>query len=404
MRFHYVASDHAGNIVNGNMDATNPVEVLNYLGSQKLQPVSIKAAGQDMRARFQRTFFGGNITTVDKIFLTKYLALMLKVGTDLFKALDILIADFDKPAVKNLLIEIRSALERGQPFYTTFANYPRVFSPVFVNLIKAGESSGNLDQTFAELSVTLERDKELRGRIKGALTYPIILLVLSFVILLFLVSFAIPKIANVFSGFTKEPPLFSKIVFTVGLFVGNNIIPILIIIFGGGAFLGYFFFGNTLGRHLFQKGLNKTPIVKTLIKKIAIERFASTFASLMKAGLPIIESLEITADAVGNEEMKLALQRIARQWITKGLTIGDAFKKEPVFPVVVANLVNISEKAGHLEDILRSIAQFYNAEVDASLKTVVAFIEPILLLFIGAVIGTIALAVIVPIYQLVGQF
>lgn len=124
----------------------------------------------------------------------------------------------------------------------------------------------------------------------------------------------------------------------------------------------------------------------------------------MKAGLPIIESLEITADAVGNEEMKLALQRIARQWITKGLTIGDAFKKEPVFPVVVANLVNISEKAGHLEDILRSIAQFYNAEVDASLKTVVAFIEPILLLFIGAVIGTIALAVIVPIYQLVGQF
>jgi type IV pilus assembly protein PilC len=145
-------------------------------------------------------------------------------------------------------------------------------------------------------------------------------------------------------------------------------------------------------------------VVRVLIKKLALERFTSTFSSLLKSGMPIINSLEITANAVGNEEIKISLLRIARQGIAQGLTVGDAFKREPVFPRVVSNLIAISEKAGHLDEILKSLSEFYDLEIDRALKTLVSFLEPALFAVIGVVVALIALSIIVPIYQLVGQF
>ncbi len=403
MRYHYVASDAAGKIQDGDLDAMSPLEVLNFLGSQNLRPVSVKEAFR-FTALTKNKVFGSRITIFDKIFLVKYLALMLRVGTDLFKALDILIADFDKPIMKALLMEIREALQRGQPFYTTFTRYPKYFSPVFINMVKAGEASGGLERTFNDLGTYLEQEKELKSRIKAALIYPTILLGLSVVILIFLVTFALPKIAVVFQGLTKEPPLFSRIVLGVGLFLNDYLLVFIIGGFVGGAAFIYFFFKNETGKRIRGQILLKTPVVKTLLKKIAIQRFASVLGSLMRAGLPIIEAMDITADAVDHPEVGEAIRRISIEGIAKGQTIGEAFKREKAFPGVVANLISISEKAGHLEEILKSISEFYTGEVDTTLKTLVAFIEPVLLLMIGGVVGLIALSIIVPIYQLVGQF
>ena len=151
--------------------------------------------------------------------------------------------------------------------------------------------------------------------------------------------------------------------------------------------------------HFFGSNL---PVISKVLDQIALQRFTSTFAALMKAGLPIMNSLEITAEAVGSEKIKSALQNIAREGIAKGLTIGEAFRREPAFPLVVTNLIAVSEQAGHIEDILRTLSGFYESEVDVAVKTLVAFIEPVLLLIIGVMIGTIAVSVIVPIYQLVG--
>ncbi len=403
MRFQYTASQPNGKLTEGIVEAASSAEVLEFLANQGLRPISLKllkGAGE-LQPKWG---FGKSITTGDKVFLTKYLALMLKVGTDLFKAIDILVNDFEKPAMKALLSEIKSALEKGQPFYTTFAKYPKYFSPVFVNLVKSGESSGNLEKVFADLSVSLQREQELKNQIKSALTYPIILLVAAFFILVFLVSFALPKIAGVFLSSGVKPPLFSRIVFSVGLFLSKYIWILLLAFAAIATGLAYFFTQTDSGRKIISHLFTKAPLVRKVSKQMAIQRFAATLSSLMKAGLPLLESLEITASAVGSEELRISLIRITREGIAKGLTIGDAFRRESFFPRVVVNLIAISEKAGHIENILSTLSEFYESEIQSTVKSLMTFVEPVMLLGIGVAIGTIALAIIVPVYQLVGQF
>lgn len=383
-----------------NFEAENSYDVLSFLAKKGLRPISIKII-KTSDISFKK-FFGQKVTIEDKIFLTKYLALMLRAGTDLFKAITILIQDFEKPVLKALLMEVRNTLEKGQPFYLTFAKYPKYFSNVFVSLIKAGEVSGNLEQVFFNLSISLQKDQELYGRIKSAFVYPVILVSVAGLILLLLVSFALPKVANVFlqSGF--KVPIFSQIVFTVGLFMNDYKLIIFPLIFVSAISLYYFLAKTLPGKRIVSRIISKTPILDKVIKEMALQRFASTLASLMRAGLPILDSLEITADSVGSAELRDALLRISREGIAKGLTIGEAFRKEPFFPMTITNLIAVSEKAGHTEEILNTLSEFYTTEIDGRVKNLVAFLEPILLLGIGVIIGTIALAVIVPVYQLVG--
>jgi len=403
MKFNYVATQADGRVVKGVREAESREEILEFLARNELKPVSVgPARWQNFTTRFSA--FGQSITPTDKIFLTKYLALMLRAGTDLFKALDILIADFKKQAIKFLLMEIRNTLEKGQPFYVTFAKYPRFFSPIFVNLIKAGEISGNLEATFDNLSVMLEKEEDLRRRIRSALIYPILLLVASSLVLTFLITFALPRIVEVFLQGGLEPPPFSRIVFSVGLFLSRNIVVIgtLVVIFLGSSI--FFLFKTQMGRILFFRFLSHVPVISTVIQRIAIQRFASTLGYLLRAGIPIVDALDLTATAIGNERMAVSLRRIAHEGVARGLTIGDAFRKETDFPLVITNLVAVSEKAGHLDEILFTLSTFYESEIDAAVKAMVSVIEPAMLVLIGGIVGLIAMSVIVPIYQLVGQF
>lgn len=404
MRFHYIASQPTGKVIEGDFEGSGPAEVLEYLANQGLRPVSIKVVRGVEEVGRGLFIFRKGITIADKVFLTKYLSLMLKVGTDLLKAIDILIADLDNPAIKALLIEIRGTLEKGRPFYSTFLKYPKYFSPVFVNLIKAGETSGNLEQVFEDLSVSLEKDQDLRRKIKSALTYPIILLIASFSILILLVSFAVPRIAIVFASANMRPPLFSRIVISTGLFISDYIWFFLIFLGILIVSLWYLFAKTASGKRILYQFALKLPVIKTVLKQIALQRFAATLSSLLRAGLPILDSLEITSQTVGFGELKDSLMRISREGVAKGLTIGEAFRREAVFPRVVVNLMAISEKAGHIEDILSTLANFYSGEIEAAIKTLVSFLEPALLVGIGIIVGTIAISIIVPIYQLVGQF
>lgn len=402
MKFKYIASQSDGRIIEGNVDAKGKAEVLSFLTAHNLRPVSIKSAEEGFIKR--ANLFGGRITLTDQIFLSKNLALMLKIGVGLLQAINILINDFEKKAMKALLLEVRSGIEKGQPFYLTFARYPKIFSQAYVSLIKAGESSGNLENIFENLSNSLSKEKTLRDQIRSILVYPIILLVTSVLILVFLVAFAIPKIARLFleSGF--NPPLFSKIVFAVGLFFGNYGIYVLgaVIIIAAALFYAYRF--SFFVKKFVLSFVTELPVVRKIVKKIALQRFAATLASLIKSGMPLTEALEITAGTVNNLEIRAALLRISREGLAKGLTVGEAFRRESSFPRMVVDLIAVSEKAGHIEDVLTTLSDFYVGEIDSSLKALISFLEPILLLIIGVIIGTIALAIIIPIYQLTTQF
>lgn len=402
MKFHYIASQADGRVTEGDIESEDTARVLKFLGAKGLRPISVQQIGTLETAGIGRSLFAPAINPTDKIFLTKYLALMLRVGTDLLKALEILIADFDKQSVKALLLEMKISLSKGQPFYTTFQKYPKIFSSVFINMVKAGEVSGNLEMVFQNLSTMLEKEQDLRRKIKAALVYPVLLMAMSFLVLIFLVVFALPKIAALFSSGGFNPPFFSRVVFAIGLFIGDHVIllfiALLTVFFGG----GYFLFKTQPGKRFFASLLESLPVVKGVVQKIIIQRFATTLGSLMKAGLSIVDSLTITADTLGHEKFSLALRRIANEGVARGLTLGDAFKRETVFPQVITNLVAVSEKAGHLDEILATLSEFYDSEIDSSLKMLVSFIEPVMLSVIGIIIAFIALSIILPIYQLVG--
>lgn len=403
MKFHYIAAKNDGKIVEGEIEAKDTAEVLTILAAKGLEPLTLKRKSSAFESKKKVGFFY-SISIYDKIFLTKYLALMLKTGSDLFKAIDILITDFNKQSMKSFLFEIRDNLEKGQPFYLAFSKYPRFFSPVFVNLIKAGEASGNLEKTFERLSENLQREQELRQQIRSALIYPILLIIGATLVIFFIITFSLPKIAGLFQESGFNPPLFSKIVFAVGLFLNKYFLFIFGVLLALGLTFWILMTQSAAFRRIFQHFVRKLPFIGKLLKIIAIQRFASTFAPLVSSGMPILEALEITAQVSGDENLKNALLRIEHEGIAKGLTIGEAFKKEQVFPNTVSNLVAISEKSGNLSDILFTLAGFYEAEIKTSIKVLISFLEPALLLFIGMSIAIIALAVIVPIYQLIGSF
>ena len=402
MKFHYIAFQADGKITENDLESKDVNQVLEYLRDHNLKPVSVKQIEKELGG--ERRFGKARINLTDQVFLSKYLALMLKMGTGLFQAINILVEDFTKKSVRFLLLEIRAGLEKGQPFYTTFARHPQTFSQVYINLIKAGETSGNLEKVFDNLSEMLTKQKELKDQIRGAMIYPTILLVTSILIVIFLVSFALPKIANVFSESGFQPPFFSRVVFGVGLFFGHyGIWFLLLFVLVFGVFF-YLFRSSLVFKNWLMAIIADLPVIKDLFRKIALQRFASILSSLIKAGMSLTEALEVTASAVGNLELQRALVRIPREGLSRGLTIGEAFRREPFFPRTVANLVTISEKAGHLEEILSTLADFYTKEIDSSLKALVAFLEPLLLLSIGFIIGLIALAILIPIYQLTSQF
>ncbi len=400
MIYHYRAVDQGGNVVEGDVEAESTQEALQTLSRKNFRPLSLKEVKVGEGGVFGKALFGGNITVADKVFLTKYLALMLRVGTDLLSAVNILITDAEKPAMRNFLVEVRENLTRGEPFYKTFSRYPKTFSPTFVSLVKAAEASGNLQKTFEDLNVSLTAEADLRARIRSALIYPIVLLAMALAIMTFLVTFALPKVASVFTESGIKPPIFSQVVFAVGLFVGNNIIALFVTLFV--AIIGFILFvrKTETGKRTIDMILTRTPGIKNIYRDLSIQRMASTMSSLMKAGLPIIQTITIAADTVPIRDFRFALLRIANEGLSGGLTIGEAFRKETVLPQAVTSLVAISEKGGHIEETLGTLGDFYAASVDQSIKTVVSLIEPIMLLFMGLIVGTIALSIIVPIYQM----
>lgn len=401
MLFHYTAVDASGKVVRSDFEADTVKDVLLYLSKNELKPMSVKegrSGGLTLR------IFQSSINTSDKVFLTKYLALMLRVGTDLLSAIDILIGDFDKPAVREFLLEVRDNLSKGKPFYQAFANHPRTFSASFIALIKAAEASGSLQKTFEDLSNSLEGESALRSRIKSAMIYPAVLLTVASGIIIFLTTFALPKVAGVFDTSGVKPPYFSQVVFAVGLFIGGNILviaPTVICVIIATVLLVK---KTDTGRRLFESFITNVPFIRGIYRDIAVQRMASTMSSLMKAGLPIVDTITVAAETVSLREYRLALLRVANDGLSKGLTIGEAFKREAIFPKAVTNLVAISEKAGHLEEVLATLAEFYTTSVDTSIRAAVSLIEPAMLLIMGVMVGTIALAIIVPIYQLTTQF
>ncbi len=402
MKFHYTAQDVNGRKVEGDLDVGASSEVLVFLAQHGWSPIAVTQS-TDRSSGVTRSFFGGGITLTDQVFLTRYLSLMLRVGSDLLRVIEVLLDDFDKPVLRAFLNELRDTLQKGQPLYSTFAKYPLYFSAVFINLVKAGELSGNLELVFRNLSVSLDRDRNFRSRLFSALIYPAFLLGVALLIVIFLVIFALPRISGVFEASHFTPPLFSRVVFAIGGFLNHYIIFFAILFLVGASAIFYFLEYTLAGKLFMARLIARVPVASSVYKNVALQQFTSTAAALLRAGLPVLDVLRITGDVLTFPGMRDALYRVANDGVSRGLTLGAAFRRELLFPSVVTSLIAVSEKAGHIDEVLSTLSDFYETEVDVALKRLLSFVEPVMLLVIGVVVGVIALSIILPMYQLVAQ-
>ncbi|MDD4901637.1 MAG: type II secretion system F family protein [Patescibacteria group bacterium] len=401
MRYYFEAIDQQGVPVIGKYEAETEAEVSEHLQKRQLIPLIIRPEGGVFNIK-NISFFEG-ITAMDRIALVRNLAATTKAGLSIIEALDILAQDAEKPLLKKILLEMKSNMQNGQPLWQSFQYYRRYFPPFFVGMIRAAESSGKLDTTLDELTQYLTREYSLVKKVKNSLAYPILLLFASGGVIILLLGFVLPSLEKTFQRSQMVLPAYTRALMSFSHGIRYNIwgdaIFVLVIIA-----IIVFFRRNAWLKKLVSRWSFSVPLLRDVLKKIVLVRFTRTLGSLLGSGALITESLQLAADSVGNEYYRQAILKVNAE-VIRGLPLSKALSgSDKLFPRFLISLVMVGEKTGTLEHILKTFANFYDEEVENSLRTMTTFLEPAMLLVMGLVIGFIALSVLLPIYQFVGKF
>jgi len=402
MKFIYEASDENGVTVTGEFEASGKAEVVRHLESRKLIPVSIRELGKSKEGLLSVSFFE-RVTALDRIMMVRNLSAAIKAGLSVIEALDIMIADTQKKVLKNILISAKSNLENGQPLWRTFESYSNIFPIVFVGMVKAGESSGELDKTLDELSDHLSREHTLSGKVKSAMMYPVMLLSAAVAVVVLLLIFVLPRLSKTFQSSSVELPFITKLLINISNIITSNWALDGAVL----AFLSWFFlyFRKTpRGCRFINWILFRTPVARDLIKKIALIRFTRTLSSLLRSGTPMLEALNLSADSASNETYKKVVVE-SIQKVKSGVPLSKSLEIYPnLFPHFLIGLMAVGEKTGTLDHTLSTFAVFYDEEIDNTLKTLVSLLEPILVISMGLIVALIAVSVLLPIYRLASGF
>lgn len=406
--YNYKAVDKSGSIVQGEIKAASKKEALDELSKQGFLPIVVEESGSGEGRAALSTFYKvfsvfGGITTIDKILLARHLSVILKAGLGLAEALGIILADAKKPTVRKILEQAKSGVERGEPLSGVFADYPQYFSPVFVGLIKAGESSGTLDVALENLYNQLLRDYDLLKRVRMAMIYPLVLLVGSGGVIILMLTFVLPRMAKAFEGILQELPLITRIFIGISGYLSWSptltVSAFALIIVGG-----FYLSRSARGKKILFDFFEQLPVSSELIKKLALARFSRTLQNLLAGGVGAIEAIEISATTIGNPMYTESLLEINKD-LKRGANLSDAFKsREDLYPSIFASIIMVGERTGTLEKSLETLSAFYDEEVDRLLKTLVALLEPLLIFIMGLVVAMVALAVLLPIFRLVRSF
>ncbi|MFH1838168.1 MAG: type II secretion system F family protein [Candidatus Kuenenbacteria bacterium] len=349
---------------------------------------------------FLSKFFG--ISTTEKIFFTQNLSIMVKSGLALDESLESLSQQTNNRYFKKIIKQIKQQIEKGISFSNSLALFPKVFSLIFVNIVKAGEESGKLDNSLKQLAIQMKKNHELISKIKGALIYPIIVVVAMIAIIAFMMVFIIPQITQIFESFGSKLPIATQILIKISKFSAEHGIIILI------GFVLILILSIRLIRikkikYFLDKIILKIPIIGLIIKKINLAKFSRTFCSLLKTGVPIVETFKLSALVLNNLAYQKKILETA-EIVKRGESIAKILKESPaLFPPVLVQMIDVGEKTGTLDTILENLAKFYEEEIDQIMTNLPQIIEPILLLFLGAGVAFIAVAVLMPMYSMTQQ-
>lgn len=340
------------------------------------------------------------VKTDEKIFFSKTLAVMIKAGLSLSHAFKILAQQTNNKKFKLALLNIQNDVEAGLSLADSLAKHPDIFSEIFVNMIRAGESSGQLEKVLEEITSQMKKTRELTSKIKKAVTYPVFIVGIMIAIGIFAITFIVPKMTSIFLEMNVALPLPTRILIGLSNFMVNQwyiILPALIIVI----FFLWQFGKTTKGRYFFHSLYLKLPVFGPLIKKINLIKFSRTFSSLLASGISLVQTFKITARVLGNVVYREKIIQLSQE-TTRGVTISSILEKYPdLFPPVVTQMIEVGEKTGTLENILADVIEFYEDDVDETLTNFTAIIEPFLIVLLGIGVGMMALAVIMPMYSLV---
>jgi len=395
IKFKWEGKTRSGDVKKGVIEAESDQAAISQLRAQQILPTRVKAEAQGFQIKLPGS---GKVQDKDLSIFTRQLATMLDAGLPLVQCLDILANQQPKEGFKEVIFDIKGHIEKGSTFAESLQKHPKVFDDLYTNLVMAGEMGGILDVILNRLSAYIEKAEQLKKRVKGAMVYPISILGVSVLVVVVLLVFVIPVFQKMFADFGAALPAPTQIVVTMSTVLRKYILFMI-----AGAAVGVFFFkkfrDTEKGRILVDRALLKAPVFGELLKKIAVSRFTRTLGTLVSSGVPILDGLMITAKSAGNKIIEQAILE-TRLSISEGKTIAAPLEECDVFPPMVTQMISVGESTGSLDAMLSKIADFYDDEVDNTVGNLTALMEPMMMVFLGVVIGGLMMAMYLPIFKM----
>ncbi|MDO8848595.1 MAG: type II secretion system F family protein [Coriobacteriia bacterium] len=393
--FKYNVRDKTGKVVSGKLEGENREAVATKLRQMGYIVLDLD---EDRLARLNKIQFGTTVKTKDVTIFSRQFATMINAGLSLTKCLSILGAQSESRELREVIAQLGRDVEAGQSLSEAMVKHPKIFPPIFYNMVRAGETGGVLDEVLLRVADLFEADASLKGRIKSAMTYPIAMLALVLIILVAMMIFVVPTFEKMFSDMGGTLPLPTQILVNIsnGATSWPGLVVVAVIIIIVVAFKMWV--ATDSGRFIWDGILLRMPIVGPLQRKTAIARFTRTFSTLVAAGVPILSAMDIVADTAGNEVVARALKN-ARGAIKEGETIAKPLSESPVFPSMVVQMVAVGEETGALDQMLSKIADFYDEEVSQAVDALTSVIEPVMMATLGVIVGGMVIALYMPMFQ-----
>src|SRR5216684_3487904 len=394
----YRGTNREGGAVSGEVTATSKSELQNILRRQQITATKMSEKGKE----FNLPTFGAKVTAKELAVFTRQFSVMIDAGLPLVQCLEILAGQQENKLFQKVLTGTRSAVEGGATLSAAMRQFPKVFDPLYVNMVEAGETGGILDTILQRLSQYIEKNVKLQRAVKSALVYPVGVLTVAGGVITLLLWKVVPIFATLFAGLGVDLPLPTKIVIGLSNFVGS-IFGLLILVALGAALFGLkVWYGTAQGRFALDTVVLKLPVLGILMRKIAVARFTRTLGTLISSGVPILEGLDITARTAGNAVVERALQKVRRS-LEEGKSLTEPLKESEVFPGMVTQMIAVGEQTGAMDAMLQKIADFYEEEVDAAVKDLLTALEPVMIVFLGVVVGGVVISMYLPLFSLIGK-
>lgn len=392
--FVYTARDSvSGREIRSSIDAVTEQAAIATLLNRNMLVVSI----QEKVGKKGKTS-GGRVALVDLVIFTRQLATMIDAGLAMVQSLQALAEQTTSKVMRDVIKDVTARVESGDSFSESLQKHPRVFNRLYVCMVAAGEKGGLLAEILARLATYLENTARLRKKVKSAMMYPAVVTVVAILITIFLLVKVVPVFGEIFASFNAKLPGPTLFLIKLSDFVKQYIL--LLLLAGGGAVYGWFYFIKTkAGREFWDSRRIKLPVFGPIAHKICLARFTRTLASLVRSGVPILEVMQIVSQTVGNVVMEKAI-RVASADIERGETISSALGKHPVFPSMIIRMVTAGEQTGKIDNMLERISDFLDEEIETTLSGLTALIEPILIVFLGVVVGGMVICMFLPIFKM----